>query len=564
MKRFGCVLAVLTAAFCGWSDGMPMFPVTSREIAYEYGSWVDCGPRVVDEAGAPLAGVAAALQRAAPFSRGAFKHVVTAEDGFIPFGAYVSQISYSLEKPGYYSIPDRTYIVCHTDRDADVTLRRVDRPHPMRKLGLTLRFPSETNRFSVAVDLVKGDWLAPYGKGCVADAVVTGVATNRGIRPCCRFNCDDEKWDELVFTLSVNGPTDGLVSAVQTDDELQLPKTAPEAPYDVRTWSALISAYCRSEEAVVFRARGRFGALLAPEFRYVTDDPRFEETVTTNEDGAVVMSCSSLPAETHRILMLRGRVNIVEGERGLEPERPADPPLPSRPAVVPVPADTNLFALGVSPDGRTAIYFGRVGTVGAVPEIFERIVYTDLVSRDLPDLEVLHVDRSAGVVPSRAFAGLARLRSVIISRSGRLVIGSRAFADCPVLNLVTCGGWDDIKVAADAFEGGGTAPSLLSLEHVPREWGDKDELPGEGCWARRLVFTERSHFRYPPIGVKADLDRGRVVLPRVFFTDDILYREDDTGEAVLLKRFGRDRAAPLPPRIDCRPLRGPDSPNDKI
>ena len=79
------------------------------------------------------------------------------------------------------------------------------------------------------------------------------------------------------------------------------------------------------------------------------------------------------------------------------------PSPPSRPVVIPVSADTNLFALGASPDGRVAVFFGRVGAVGAVPEIFERIVYTGRVARDLPDLEVLHVDF---VDPAKIFSDL--------------------------------------------------------------------------------------------------------------------------------------------------------------
>lgn len=538
--RFVSGLAFLAVVICALADETKPFPETSPAVAMRYGRWVDSGPRVIDESGAPLAGVEVTLRRTDPFSRDRFKRVVTAEDGIIPFGAFVTQISYSLEKRGYYPIASRTYGVRSSDRNADVMLRRIERPHPMRTLELALPLPSDTNRIAVAVDLVNGDWLPPYGGGREADAVVTCVVTNIGLRPCCRLNGVDDMWDQAVYSISLRGPDDGLVVTSRTDDELVFPKTAPEAPYDVRTWSAVMSGYRRFDDAVVFRVRGRFGTLLSPEMRFVSDGPRYKAVVTTNEDGSVVCSSVSLPTVTRRTLNLSGCVNVEAGERGLEPSRPVTP---SRPVVIPVSADTNLFALGASPDGRVAVFFGRVGAVGAVPEIFERIVYTGRVARDLPDLEVLHVDCSAGEVPSRAFAGLARLRTVVLPSGGRLRIGSGAFAECPDLELVMRGGWGDLSVAADAFVGGRIPPSLVFLDHTPLEWGEADELPGEGCWSRRLVFTESAQLRIPSLRAKADFDRGRVSLPLVFLADDVLYCENDEGDAIFLKRFGHGRTA---------------------
>lgn len=537
------------------SGGVSPFPKTRTETVNRYGRWIDLGPRVVDESGAPITGVTATIQRTKA-DGGKPWRTETAEDGRIPVGGYLSQARFSLEKLGYYSVPGRVIMVGAQNADKDIVMRRVEHPHPMRSIDLSLRLPDATNRLEVAVDLVEGDWMPPYGRGLAADVTLTCVSTNGGFRSCCRLSGDDGNWEEGLIGVEFQRDGDGFVSVECVDDELRLAKSAPEGGYERKTWD--VCSWRRvnennREESIVFRARGRFGTLERPEFRHAMGELIEHVTVSTNDRGSVVSSCSYENGPTLRCLRFRGRVNPVAGERGLEPERPVRSS-PGRPEVVPVPADTNLLALGASPDGRSAVFFGRVGTVGAVPEIFERIVYTDSVVRDLPDLEMLFIDPVAGKVPPLGFAGLRKLRTVSVLDPGEIRIESEAFANCPELNLVVMSGWGEHQVAENAFAGGSPTLAALFLEYVPNASKDQDDLPCARLWTRLLDFTARRHFRFAPLKAEADLKTGKVILPRVFLFGDILYRDDDSGQAVLLKRFGKDRTGPLPGEVDGKPL----------
>lgn len=558
-----CVLtawvAIAVALYGARSDGAQVeehtpFPETCAEAVSRYGRWIDWGPRVVDELGSPIAGVAVM------FTCGnASRRCETAEDGRIPVEGYLSQARLSLEKREFYSISDHVITIGGRDANRDIRMRRVEHPHPMKSIDLSLRLPDATNRLDVAADLVEGDWMPPYGRGLVADVTLTCVSTNGGFPYCCRMPGEGGNWDNGRVRVGFQGEGDGFVSVKCVGDELRLPKSAPEVEFDRKAWD--VCSWRRfdehgQEEAIVFCARGRFGTLERPEFQHKMGDMIEYETVSTNDEGLAVRSFGSKLGPMRKYLRLKGRVNPAAGERGLEPERPVRGTV-RRPVVVPVPADTNLFALGVSSDGRTAVFFGRIGTVGAVPEIFERIVYTDSVARDLPDLEMLFIESVAGTVPPRSFAGLRKLRTVSFLDPGAIRVESEAFANCPVLNLVMMSGWGKHLIAENAFADGSPTLAALFLEYIPNERKDLDDQPCTRLWTRILSFTRR-HFRFAPLKVEVDLKTGKVTLPRTFLQGDVLYREDARGRAVLLKRFGKDRTGPIPGKVDGKPLVGTD------
>ena len=60
--RFVSGLAFLAVVICALADETKPFPETSPAVAMRYGRWVDSGPRVIDESGAPLAGVEVTLR----------------------------------------------------------------------------------------------------------------------------------------------------------------------------------------------------------------------------------------------------------------------------------------------------------------------------------------------------------------------------------------------------------------------------------------------------------------------------------------------------------------------
>lgn len=553
-----CVVIVVALYGAGGDgtqvEGHTPFPVACAEAVSRYGRWIDWGPRVVDESGSPIAGVAVNF-----ICGDASRRCETAEDGRIPVGGYLSQTRLSLEKRGFYSIPDHVITIGGRDANKDIRMRRVEHPHPMKSIDLSLRLPDATNRLDVSADLVEGDWMPPYGRGRVADVTLTCVSTNGGFLYCCRMPGEGGNWDNGRVRVGFQGEEDGFASVKCVGDELRLPKSAPEVEFDRKTWDVCswrrFDKYGR-EEAIVFCARGRFGTLERPEFQHKMGDMIEYETVSTNAEGRTVRSYGSKFGPMRKCLRLKGRVNPVAGERGLEPERPVRG-MVRRPEVVPVPADTNLFALGVSSDGRTAVFFGRIGTVGAVPEIFERIVYTDSVARDLPALEMLFIEPVAGMVPPRSFAGLRKLRTVSFLEPGAIRVESEAFANCPALNLVMMDGWAEHLIAENAFADGSSTLAALFLERRLNEDKDLDDQPCTRLWTRLLSFTRR-HFRFAPVKVEVDLKTGKVTLPRTFLQGDVLYREDARGRAVLLKRFGKDRTGPIPDTVDGKPLVGAD------
>lgn len=113
-------------------DPMP-FPMTCAETVSRYGRWIDWGPRVVDESGSPIAGVTVTF-----ICGDASKRCETAEDGRIPVGGYLSQARLSLDKRGFYSIPDHVITIGGRDANKDIRMRHVEHPHPMKSIDLSL------------------------------------------------------------------------------------------------------------------------------------------------------------------------------------------------------------------------------------------------------------------------------------------------------------------------------------------------------------------------------------------------------------------------------------------
>lgn len=147
--------------------------------------------RVIEENRKPIAGAEAAIifMRPVNGTSRVFRGV-TGEDGrfgakeTITVGALVQAA-----KPGYYDSEIRNEFGAR-DYDVDLLMRRRISPVPLVVRDLQLTIPKDVGK--VGVDLEAGDWVAPFGKGTVADIEVQFTNSYSGYQ----YSGDD--WDRIL------------------------------------------------------------------------------------------------------------------------------------------------------------------------------------------------------------------------------------------------------------------------------------------------------------------------------------------------------------------------------
>jgi len=192
----------------------------------------------------------------------------------------------------------------------------------------------------------------------------------------------------------------------------------------------------------------------------------------------------------------------------------------------PAPEKDGGFAFGVSGDGRSAVWLGMASKDWGVPGIFPRAVYTSAPAEDLRDVETLYLP-SVERVPKRAFAGMPQLRTVHCRNSGQW-IESEAFAECPSLNAIILGAAGETTIAGDAFSGcaldmTGVFFTNESSGQVAWRWLDCTDV-----WMRQVDIPMWGR-EFELIGMKVDLDRGKVEMPVIRFNGDSIEQEFEDG-----------------------------------
>ena len=505
-------------------------------LARRYGAWVAKGPRVVSDSGEPLA--AARVEEVGRYGQTAVAFPLD-EDGRIVLDGYVNDTGVRISCEGYYS---RQVSLSYRCEGTEIVLRRKRRPHPMlnRKIDVTL--PLSATNTAIQVDLVEGDLLAPYGYGIHADAE---FRFDRPIdqRTALSTSCFAPPRDDSgqMFLLNEGDGVGPMNRAF--DDDFGIPYEADDA---ICTNRMLRCDMFGRDFAFCLRVRGRYGYMKAAPLvcksqRYVYVDRQHADRKGWTR--------TSEPEDCLQI-KLGWYINAEPGDRGLEPDerrRPRVPPPPERF----VPSDTNLLAFGVSPDGRSAVCFGRVSPNVRVPDVFPHAVYTAEPAKDLPALETLYIDQPSAEIGARAFAGHAGLRSVVLIDSARLRIREEAFANCPLLNaFVVLRPYDHLIVAENAFAGCAKdfaaifVGRLLGFPDADSSPEDRDKwttIPCANVFPRQISVPMDDYIRIEKVfGPSIDLDLGRVELPLLRFVGTRLERETSDGKVFSLDSNGHE------------------------
>ena len=548
-------LAVLAVACAGALRADSSAPATGHEFRFDglavhlarrYGVWMAKGPRVVSDSGEPL--LAASAVEVDRYGRTAFALPLD-EDGRIVLGSYVNDdTGVRISCEGYYS---RQVSLSHRCEETEIVLRRKRRPHPMlsRKIDVTL--PMSATNAVVQIDLVEGDLLAPYGYGIHADAefrfdglaeplfgrILPSRSTN-GVSGVMRMSEGDfarQRNDVMVFLNEGDG-TGQMERAF--DDDFGMPYEADDAICTNRMIRCDI--FGRSF-AFCFRVRGHYGytkgtPIVGKSQRYVH--------VRRQSVDRKSMTLTSEPEDCFQI-RLKWCVNAEPGDRGLEPDerRPVIPPPTERF----VPSDTNLLAFGVSPDGRSAVCFGRVSPSVRVPDVFPRAVYTAEPAKELPALETLYIDQPSAEIGARAFAGHAGLRSVVLVAGSLLRIQEEAFSNCPKLNaFVVLRPYDKLIVAENAFAGCAEdfaavfVGRFLDADVSPENRGKWTTIPCVNVFPRQISVPLDDYASAEELfGPSIDLDSGSVQLSILRFDGTRLERETSDGKVFSLGSNGR-------------------------
>jgi hypothetical protein len=132
--------------------------------------------KVVDESGQP---VAAARANVGYFSKSQPKSIdgLTDTNGIFKAShlAYSGILGFTAEKAGYYTTREPSYELGFTYDQAKwnptqtIILRKIGNPIPMYARKMLLEFPTLDK--PIGFDLVKGDWVAPYGNGSSSDFI---------------------------------------------------------------------------------------------------------------------------------------------------------------------------------------------------------------------------------------------------------------------------------------------------------------------------------------------------------------------------------------------------------
>ena len=536
-------LAVLAVACAGALRADSSAPATGHEFRFDllashlarrYGVWMVKGPRVVSDSGEPL--LAASAVEVDRYGRTAFALPLD-EDGRIVLGSYVNDdTGVRISCEGYYS---RQVSLSHRCEETEIVLRRKRRPHPMlsRKIDVTL--PMSATNAAIQVDLVEGDLLAPYGYGIHADAEFRfdrPIDQRAALSSTCCFGFPRDDSGQL-FLLN-EGDGIGLADRAFADD-FGMPYEADDA---ICTNRMLRCDMLGHAFAVCFRVRGRYGYTKGVPLVCKSQRNVYVRRHHVDREGWT----STSEPEDCLLIRLGWYINAEPGDRGLEPDerrRPRVPPPPERF----VPSDTNLLAFGVSPDGRSAVCFGRVSPSVRVPDVFPHAVYTAEPAKDLPALETLYIDQPSAEIGARAFAGHAGLRSVVLVAGSLLRIQEEAFSNCPKLNaFVVLRPYDKLIVAENAFAGCTEdfaaifVGRFLDADVSPENRGKWTTIPCVNVFPRQISVPLDDYARAEELfGPSIDLDSGSVELPILRFDGTRLERETSDGKVFSLGSNGR-------------------------
>jgi hypothetical protein len=235
--------------------------------------------RVVDDAGSPVEAAKARIgadrrpREGESSNHGVFAEGETDRQGI--FSGEVeawdaTQAGYKVEKQGYYGIW-LSYVSGQPLRGKwqpwnptiEVVLKRVKNPVPMYAKNFHGEIPVKGK--NVGYDFIAGDWVAPYGKGQIADMVFYGEGDTRDNR-----NYSGE------LTVTFSNPNDGLISYKPLRDlsPLRMPYEAPSGDYKPK-W--------------IWRSVRKYDAKKMINLEYVNDcdeTQNFFLRVRTNSDAA--------------------------------------------------------------------------------------------------------------------------------------------------------------------------------------------------------------------------------------------------------------------------------------
>ena len=195
--------------------------------------------KVEDEAGKPVAGAACA----ACWWRDVFARATTDAKGIVEFqgetGLYQTHVW--ADASGYYRSSCYRFLMDTTKGrtaarwepwpvELTFVMKKIVRPHPMYfitkcdTIGKTV-YPEKALEKQHGYDLIERDWVAPHGKGKVADFLITGSLETPG-----DTSLSPKSWVALKFS----NPQDGIIeykNASSGGSDLQGPHEAPETGY---------------------------------------------------------------------------------------------------------------------------------------------------------------------------------------------------------------------------------------------------------------------------------------------------------------------------------------------
>ena len=500
------------------------------KIVGPYGVWIGKGPKILASDGSPLTDARVVLGND-PMAKG----LPVDESGRVILNRYVPDAhfrgywrnagesgSLTVSCPGYHSVVNRSLL----DFDGvvkEIRLKPILAQPPCRSFSSEAMLHCRNDNGTCSFDLVEGDWLPPYGWGKVEDLRVT-VSTNLSSAIAS-------------YSISLNGVKRVTSRENQQVVRLEFVSDGDGFGKDEEGFSDCTNrvVFCREYDRDVrgvFKVRGHYGSIDSSEIRkerryYYVDEG---DGRSVRRDGPEAY-----------LVKFNGRVNTVEGLKGLESAAAEVSPRP--PVPHPAPKDVNSMAFGLSENGRAAVYFGWTKDGAVVPEIFRKGVYTTEPAKNLLDVETLYFDPCASYPDiSPIVNGLKNLRTVVlIGNSSRdRSIGGRAFADNPKLNAVIFDGYRlETTVAADTFSG--SAPDLTAVYSENSYNGERpwDSVAVSNVFSRMVkVYTvSRSDSRMltPP---EVDLAAGDVELPVVKLEDGYLDKEYSDGRILRYRKDG--------------------------